>query len=106
MLPAFLILLGLTLIYSAYGTVSAMQGALYGMGSVVLAIFTAAVFRLGRTALQRLPHMMIAVVAAMLAAFTTIGVATLLLLAACAGVALYHSRVKGLAAALVDKAER
>jgi chromate transporter len=101
MLPAFLILLGLTLIYSRYGAITAMQGALYGMGSVVVAIFAAAVFRLGQTALQRLPHRVIAVVAAILAATTTIGVATLLLLAACAGVALYHSRKQGLAAALV-----
>ena len=101
MLPAFLILLGLTLIYSAYGAVSAVQGALYGMGSVVLAIFAAAVYRLGRTALQQPAHMAIAIAAALFAATATVGVATTLLLAACAGVALPHSRVRGLAAALV-----
>ena len=101
MLPAFLILLGLTLIYAAYGSIGVVQGALYGMGSVVLAIFAAAVYRLGRTALQRPAQIAIAIVAAIFAAKTTIGIATTLLLAACAGVALYHSRLQGLAAALV-----
>lgn len=101
MLPAFLILLGLTLIYSTYGALALLQGALHGMGSVVLAIFAAAVYRLGRTALQRPAQIVIAVAAALLAATTAVGIATLLLLAACAGVALYHSRLQGLAATLV-----
>jgi chromate transporter len=100
MLPAFLILLGLTLTYSTYGAIGLVQGALYGMGSVVLAIFAAAVYRLGRTALKRPAQIVIAIVAAIFAAKTSIGIATTLLIAACAGVALYHSRLQGLAAAL------
>lgn len=100
MLPAFLILIGLTLTYSAYGAIGLVQGALYGMGSVVLAIFAAAVYRLSRTALKGSAQIVIAIVAAIFAAKTAIGIATTLLLAACAGVALYHSRLQGLAAAL------
>jgi chromate transporter len=100
MLPAFLILLGLTLIYSAYGALNAVQGALYGMGSVVVAIFAAAVYRLGQTALRQPAHWVIAIVAAGLAATAVLGVAPTLLLAACAGVAIHHSRGQGLAAAL------
>ena len=100
MLPAFVILLGLTLTYSAYGSIGLVQGALYGMGSVVLAIFAAAVYRLGRTALKRPAHIAIAILAAIFAAKTVIGIATTLALAACAGVGLYHSRLQGLAATL------
>lgn len=101
MLPAFLILLGLTLAYAMYGSLGPVRGALYGMGSIVLAIFVAALYRLGRTALRRPAQYAIAVVAALLAAATPVGIATTLLLAGCAGVALYHSRLHGLAAALV-----
>lgn len=101
MLPAFVILMALTLIYSAYGTLGAVQGALYGMGSVVLAIFAAALYRLGCTALKRPAHFAIAIVAGILAAYTQAGVATILLLAACAGIALGHSRAQGLTAALI-----
>lgn len=101
MLPGFFILLGLTLLYSAYGSVAVVRDALYGIGAVVLGILAAAVFRLGKAALTDRAPVAIAVVAAILAAITPVGIATILLLAACAGVALYESRVKGFAWALV-----
>ena len=101
MLPGFFILLGLTLLYSAYGSVALVRDALYGIGAVVLGILAAAVFRLGKAALTDRAPVAIAVVAAILAAITPVGIATILLLAACAGVALYESRVKGFAWALV-----
>jgi chromate transporter len=100
MLPAFFILLGLTLLYSAYGTVDVVRDALHGIGAVVLGIFAAAVYRLGKSALNGPAPIAIAVVAAILAAITPVGIATILLLAACAGVALYDSRVHGLVAAM------
>ncbi|HEX2829070.1 MAG TPA: chromate efflux transporter [Burkholderiales bacterium] len=100
-LPAFFILMGLTLLYSAYGEVGAVRDALGGIGAAVLAIFGAAVYRLGRSALKDRPQIALAVVAALLLAGTKVGVAPILLLAACAGVALYHSRAYGGAAGAV-----
>jgi chromate transporter len=101
MLPAFFIMLGLTLLYTTYGTLPFARDAFYGLGPVVLGIFVVAVVRLGRTALQGSSQIGIGIVAFLLAAFAPIGIIATLLLAACAGVALYHSRVAGLRAALV-----
>jgi len=101
MLPAFFILLGLTLAYSAYGTMAVAQGALYGMGMIVLAIFASAVYRLGQTALKRRGQIAIAIVAGLVAAGTNVGVASILLIAGCIGIVLYHARTQGLAALLV-----
>ena len=101
MLPGFFILLGLTLLYSTYGSMGLIRDALYGIGAVVLGILAAAVFRLGKAALTGRAPVAIAIVAASLAAITPVGIATILLLAACAGVGLYDSRMKGLAWALV-----
>jgi chromate transporter len=99
-LPAFLVMLALTLLYSAYGTVSLMRDAFYGLGPVVLGIFVVTVIRLGRVALKGWPQITIAVAAALLAAFTPVGIAGVLLLAGAMGVTLYHSRTTGLRAAL------
>ncbi|MBI3918588.1 MAG: chromate efflux transporter [Betaproteobacteria bacterium] len=99
-LPAFLIMLALTLLYSAFGALPLVRDAFYGIGPVVLGIFIVAVWRLGRTAMKGTIQIAIAVVAALLIAFTPLGIISTLLLAGCAGVALYHSRTRGLYAAL------
>ena len=78
-----------------------MRDAFYGLGPVVLGIFVVTVIRLSRVALTGRPQIAIAVAAALLAAFTPVGTAGILLLAGCTGVALYHSRATGLRAALV-----
>jgi chromate transporter len=67
----------------------------------VLGIFVVTVIRLSKVALKGAPQIAVAVAAALLAAFTPVGTAGVLLLAGCAGVALYHSRAAGLRAALV-----
>jgi chromate transporter len=100
-LPGFLILLALTLLYSAYGALPVMRDALYGLGPVVLGIFVVAVCRLGRAALKDARQIAIAVAAALLVAFTPIGIAGTLLLAGCTGITLYHARTAGLRAGLV-----
>jgi chromate transporter len=99
MLPAFLQLLALTLLYSAYGSLDVIQDALYGIAAVVLAIFAAALYRLGRSALTGPTEIAIAGVAALGVALTPAGIVSMLLLAACAAVARYHSRKQGLIAA-------
>ncbi|HKA41926.1 MAG TPA: chromate efflux transporter [Burkholderiales bacterium] len=100
-LPGFFILLALTLLYSAYGASPVMRDALYGLGPVVLGIFAVAVRRLGKAALKDARQIAIAIAAALMIAFTPIGIAGTLLLAGCTGVALYHSRTAGLRAALI-----
>src|SRR6185295_2495409 len=50
--PAFAVMLALAIAYRAFGMSPILRGALYGLGPVVLAIFFAALFRLGRSALR------------------------------------------------------
>ena len=99
-LPAFFIMLALTLLYSTYGALPVMRDAFYGLGPVVLGIFVVAVYRLGLAALKGTSQIVLAVGGALAVAFTPLGIVTTLLLAGCAGVAAYHSRAWGLRAAL------
>ena len=99
-LPAFFIMLALTLAYAAYGELPVVRDAFYGLGPVVLGIFVVAVCRLGKVALNGSRQLAIAATAALLVALTPTGIAGTLLLAGCAGVALYHSRAWGMRAAL------
>jgi len=96
--PAFAIMLGLCALYAAYGALPLLRDAFYGVGPVVLGIFIAAVYRLGKNAIKDRTAVVIALAAA--AAVALVGVAGTLLLAGCAGVALNHSRKRGLVAAL------
>ena len=96
--PAFAIMLALTALYSSYGAVPVLRDALYGLGPVVLGIFVATAYRLGRNAIADRSAVAIALAAA--AAVPWLGVGGTLLLAGCAGVALRYSRRAGLLAAL------
>lgn len=100
MLPAFFIMLALTLAYTTYGELRVVRDAFYGLGPVVLGIFVVAVCRLGKAALNAPQQVAIAAAAALLVAFTPVGTAGTLLLAGCVGVAAYHSLAWGLRAAL------
>jgi len=100
-LPAFLIMLMLTLLYSTFGALPVMRDAFYGLGPVVLGIFVVAVYRLGKTALKGMSQIAIGIAAAVLVAFTPIGIVGTFILAGCIGVTLYHSRAWGLRAGLV-----
>ncbi len=99
--PAFFIMLALTVMYAAYGALPVMRDAFYGLGPVVLGIFVVAVYRLGKVALKGSAQILLAIGAALAVAFTPLGIVATLLLAGCAGVALYHSRAAGLRAALL-----
>lgn len=100
-LPAFLIMLTLTLLYSIFGALPVVRDAFYGLGPVVLGIFVVAVYRLGKTALKGMNQIAIGIAAALLVAFTPIGIISTFILAGCIGIALYHSRARGLGATLV-----
>ena len=60
-LPAFFIMLALTLLYSAYGALPVMRDAFYGLGPVVLGVFIVAVYRLGKAALKGSPQIFLAI---------------------------------------------
>jgi chromate transporter len=97
-LPAFFIMLVLTLTYGFFGATPLMKGALYGLGPVVLAIFVVAVYRLGRSAASTVPQLLIAVAAAVTAAVTPLGTVPILVLAGGIGLLLFYSRSVGVIA--------
>lgn len=94
-LPAFFIMLALTIAYASLGVTPVMRGALYGLGPVVLGIFLVAVYRLGRSTASTLPQAVIGVAAAAAAVGSPLGIATILVLAGGAGLLLFHSRRPG-----------
>jgi chromate transporter len=102
--PAFVVMLALAIAYRAFGVSPILRGALYGLGPVVLAIFFAALFRLGKSALRSWTHGIIALAAVALTLATPVGAAGILLIAGAVGLFLFHSRRAGglaLAAVLV-----
>src|SRR6266849_7673211 len=63
-LPAFGIMLALTMTYAYLGATPIMRGGLYGLGPVVVGIFVVAVYRLSRSEVTTVPQIMIALTAA------------------------------------------
>ena len=100
-LPAFFIMLALTIGYSTFGATPIMRGALYGLGPVVLGIFVVAVYRLGRSAIGTFAQALTGIGAATAMLLTPIGVAEILLLAGGLGVFLFHSKKIGVIAILL-----
>jgi chromate transporter len=90
-LPAFGIMLALTMTYAHLGATPLMRGGLYGLGPVVVGIFVVAVYRLGRSAVTTIPQIMIAITAAAAAACSPLGITAILALAAGVGILLFHS---------------
>jgi chromate transporter len=97
-LPGLAVMLALSIGWARAGGLPAVQGALDGIGPVVLATFAVAVARLGQGALRSPARVAIAAGAAAAALATSIGVAGLLLLAGALGVLLFHDRRAGAAA--------
>ena len=95
MLPAFCIMLALAMIYAYLGAMPMMHGGLYGLGPVVLGIFVVAVYRLSRSEVTTVPQIIIALTAAAAVAFTPLGMAPILGLAAGVGLVLFYSRRVG-----------
>ena len=95
MLPAFCIMLALAMTYAYLGAMPMMHGGLYGLGPVVLGIFVVAVYRLSRSEVTTVPQIIIALTAAAAVAFTPLGMAPILGLAAGVGLVLFYSRRVG-----------
>jgi chromate transporter len=100
-LPAFCILLSLTLIYQYYGALPRIRHLFYGLSPVVVGIFAMSVYRLGRSAVQDVKQVLLAVTAALAVGLTPLGIVPTLLLTGATGVALYGSRTWGIVSALV-----
>lgn len=103
-IPAFFIMLALTLAYARYGALPQVRGAFYGINPVVVAFFAVAVFRLGRTAIKDWKQALLCIAGAAALAFTPLGIVPTLLLAGCIGVALYAAPRWGVIAALTTTA--
>ena len=91
-LPAFVIMLALTLAYAGLGLTPLVRGALSGLGPVVVGLFGVALYRLGRSAASTVPEAGIGVLAALAAAVTPLGIVAILLLAGAAGLVLFQPR--------------
>src|SRR2546421_2255382 len=89
-LPAFFVMLALTIAYASLGVTPILRGALYGLGPVVLGVFVVAVCRLGRSAVSTVSQVVIAVAAAAAAIGSPVGIAAILVLSGGAGVLLFH----------------
>jgi len=95
-LPAFFVMLALTIAYASLGVTPILRGALYGLGPVVLGVFVVAVCRLGRSAVSTVSQVVIAVAAAAAAIGSPLGIAAILVLSGGAGLLLFHSRRPGM----------
>ena len=89
-LPAFFVMLVLTIGYAAYAASPVMKGALYGLGPVVMGIFLVALYRLGRSAAATIPQVIIATGAAAASAFAPLGIVATLALSGGVGLLLFH----------------
>src|SRR3989454_8624361 len=90
-LPAFFVMLALTIAYAGLGVPPILRGALYGLGPVVLGVFVVAVCRLGRSAVSTVSQALIAVAAAAAAIGSPLGIAAILVLSGGAELLLFHS---------------
>jgi chromate transporter len=99
-LPAFCILLFLTLLYHCYGALPHMRHLFYGLSPVVVGIFTMSVCRLGQVAIRGVRQGLLVVAGALAVGLTPLGIVPTLLLAGSVGVALYGSRLWGIVSAL------
>lgn len=98
-LPALAIMLALTALYAAYGELTYARDIFYGLSPVVVGLFAMAVYRLGNAAIKDIKQIVLAVLAALAVLASPLGIVTTLLLAGAAGVALYGSRIWGIASA-------
>src|SRR5262249_223902 len=104
-LPAFVIMLALTIAYASFGVTPLARSALYGLGPVVIGLFAIALYRLGRTAATTVPEVLIGIAAASALATTRLGIVAILVLAGCAGLFAFYrgpsaARVRSVAALL------
>jgi chromate transporter len=91
-LPAFFIMIALTIAYASFGVTPIARGALYGLGPVVMGLFAVAMYRLGRTAMSTVPEAVIGVIAAVASIGTPLGIVVILVLAGVTGLVVFRPR--------------
>src|SRR5437016_518598 len=101
--PAFVIMLALTIAYATLGVTPLARSALYGLGPVVIGLFAIALYRLGKTAASSVPEAIVGIVAAVASATTRLGIVAILVLAGVAGLWVFYrgkarARVRTMAA--------
>jgi len=101
LLPSFVIMLLLTLLYTHYGALPGLRGVFRGLNPVVIGIFAVAVYRLSTAAITEVTQGVLALAGALALWVTPLGIVSILLLAGALGVALYGSRPWGLVATTV-----
>jgi len=89
-LPAFIIMLALTVGYAVLGVTPLARSALYGLGPVVIGLFAIALYRLGKSAASTVPEAIIGLAAAAALATTRLGIIAILMLAGCAGLLWFY----------------
>src|SRR5262249_40101186 len=67
-LPAFVIMLALTIVCATFGVTPLARSALYGLGPVVIGLFAIALYRLAKTAVSTVAEAIIGIAAAALLA--------------------------------------
>jgi chromate transporter len=89
-LPAFVIMLALTIAYAYLGVTPLARSALYGLGPVVIGLFAIALYRLGKTAASTVPEVIIGIAAAGALVTSRLGIVAILVLAGCTGLFVFH----------------
>jgi chromate transporter len=89
-LPAFFIMVGLTIGYAHLGVTPLARSALYGLGPVVIGLFAIALYRLGKTAASTVPEAIIGLAAAAASMTTRVGIVAILVLAGCTGLLVFY----------------
>ena len=89
-LPAFVIMLALTIAYAYLGVTPLARSALYGLGPVVIGLFAIALYRLAKTAASTVPEVIIGIAAAGALVTSRLGIVAILVLAGCTGLFVFH----------------
>jgi len=100
-LPAFFILLALTMAYASLGFTAIGRGVLYGVAPVVLGVLVVAAYRLGKSTVRSAREIMIAAAAVAALIWSDLGIAAILLLAGAIGLLLFHSKKVGVSALII-----
>src|SRR3989441_8705147 len=82
-LPAFVIMLALTIAYAYLGVTPLARSALYGLGPVVIGLFAIALYRLGKTAASTVPEVIMGIAGAGALVTSPLGNVAIMILAGC-----------------------
>ncbi len=94
-LPSFLLMLALTVLYLQYGQLPQLAGALKGLGSAVVALVAMAAYRMGKPAVKDKQSLVI-LLGAMAALLLQVNIVLIIALAGLVGIGLYRSQLAAL----------